>query len=611
MPDLLAYPDSLAVYKGRAAHVRHVGKTLEIELAGGEVLNVRTKDVTVLHPGPLRNLDELRPPAGDVQTAWELLAGGTTDLAELAELAYGRYTPATAWAAWQLLAEGLYFRGTPQEIAARSADEVARERQARQERADEEQAWAGFIRRAHAGKAEPADRRFLREVEDVALGRRERSRVLRDLKRAETPEGAHALLLALGAWDEQVDPYPQRFGLTTEPVRLEVPPLPAEARRDLTHLPTFAIDDEGNQEPDDALSLEGNRLWVHIADVAALVPPGGALDLEARARGATLYLPEGPVRMVPAAVLGVCGLGLAEVSPALSFGLDLDRDGAVVGVEIVPSWVRVTRLTYAQAEARLGEAPFRGLAVLAEAHRGRRRQRGAVLIELPEVKIQVDGGRVLIQPLPPLRSRELVEEAMLMVGAAVARWGLAHRVPLPFTTQETSASDERPEDLAGMYALRQTLRPSQQSAAAAPHAGLGLEEYVQVTSPLRRYLDLVAHQQLRAALQEEAVLDTHEMIERIGAAVAAAGSVRQAERLARRHWTLVYLTQHPVWQGEGLVVEKRERRSTVLIPELGLDCPVHLRRDVPLNSVVGLSHPEVNLPLLDVHFQAGDERRTA
>ena len=150
-----------------------------------------------------------------------------------------------------------------------------------------------------------------------------------------------------------MDPYPSRFKLTTRPVTAGLPRLPDEERVDLTHLPAFAIDDEGNQEPDDALSLEGNRLWVHIADVAALVPQESPADLEARARGASLYLPEGTVDMLPAQAIQTLGLGLAEVSPALSFGLDLSAEGETEGIEIVPSWVRVTRLTYAQADGRL------------------------------------------------------------------------------------------------------------------------------------------------------------------------------------------------------------------------------------------------------------------
>ena len=92
----------------------------------------------------------------------------------------------------------------------------------------------------------------------------------------------------------------------------------------VNHLAAYAIDDLGNQDPDDALSLEGDRLWVHIADPAALVPPDSEADLEGRARGANIYLPEQTIPMLPPQVTQILGMGLKEVSPALSFGIDFD-----------------------------------------------------------------------------------------------------------------------------------------------------------------------------------------------------------------------------------------------------------------------------------------------
>ncbi len=603
MPETTPRPGSLVLYKNRPAHVKGAGEKLEIELEGGKSLKVRPKDVVLLHPGPMQSLDELRPQAGEVETAWELLAGGTTSLAELAELVYGAYTPATAWASWQLVADGLYFRGTPEQVVVCSPEQVARAQAAREAQAARRRAWAAFLERVRAGQITPDDGRYLKEVEKLALGQSAECRVLRELGRAESPENAHALLLELGYWDHTVVPYPQRLGLTTSAPAVELSDLPEETRVDLTHLPAFAIDDEGSQEPDDALSLEGDRLWVHVADVAALVRPDSAADLEARARGASLYLPDGTVPMLPPKAIQVLGLGLAEVSPALSFGLDLGPDGEIVGMEVVPSWVRVTRLSYEQAEARLEEEPFRDLYRLAQAHRACRQERGAITIELPEVKIRVEGGQVIIRPLPPLKSRDLVLEAMLMAGEAAARFALEQGIPFPFTTQAPPETHERPEDLAGMVALRRTLKPSRHQSVPAPHAGLGLEVYAQVTSPLRRYLDLVAHQQLRAHLRGEGLLEAQEMLERVGAAEAVRGGVRRAERLARRHWTLVYLMEHPDWRGEGVLVEKRNRRGTVLIPELDLAVQVHLRQDLPLNSPVSLALGEVNLAELVAHLK--------
>lgn len=623
--ELTPRKNSLVLYKARPARVKQAGKKLELELPGGESLSVRPKDVVLLHPGPLESLGELDSDEGEIGAAWELLAGEVTDLAELAELAHGAYTPATAWSAWSWVADGLYFQGTPDRIVARTGKEVASEQASRQAREAEEKAWAGFVAGLAQGQLPPDAARFLREVEDLALGRADRSRVMRQLGRAETQESAHALLLKIGYWNPTVNPHPQRLAvpLSPPPVELVLPDLPTEPRVDLSHLVALAIDDEGNEEPDDALSLEGERLWVHVADVSALVPPDSPADLEARARGSTLYLPDGPVPMLPPEAVARLGLGLDEVSPALSFGLELDEAGELRTVEILPSWVRITRLTYEEAATRLDEEPLRGLDRLAARYQERRYALGAISLDLPEVRIWLEGERIRIRPIAPLRSRDIVTEAMLMAGEGAARFALERGLPLPFTTQAPPTSDDRPRDLAGMFALRRTLRPSEYSSVPGPHAGLGLPAYAQATSPLRRYLDLVVHQQIRAWLRRASrsegaaggegnlpgsdlcgdPLDTAQIVERVGATVAAAGSVRSAERLSRLHWTLVYLLQNPGWQGEGILVDRTDLRGTVTIPALALEARVHLPRELPLNSTLRLSLNEVNLPGLAAHFR--------
>jgi exoribonuclease-2 len=603
MSDLLTSPHSLVLYKNRPARVLQTGERLEIEVEGGKSLKVRAKDITLLHPGPIESLGDLQPQEGDIETAWELLAGSTTNLAELTELAYGDYTPAAAWDAWQLVSDGLYFRGTPDAIEARTEDDVERERAARAARAAEKQAWEAFLDRLRTGATVPEDERYLKELDDRALGTRPDSRILRELGSSDSPEKAHALLLKLKRWDYRVNPYPQRASIIMSPPAVELPSLPDEKRRDLTHLPAFAIDDEGNRDPDDALSLESRRLWVHVADVAALVTPDSPADLEARARGANLYLPELTVTMLPLEATRQLGLGLADVSPALSFGLDLSDDGTLQDVDVVPSWVRVTRLTYAEVNDRLEEEPFRELYRLARLSEERRRENDAVFIELPEIKISVDHGQVSIQPLPPLPSRMLVTEAMVMAGEAVARFAVERGLPFPFTTQVPPDSYERPESLADMFAVRRTLKRSQQTSIPAPHAGLGLDVYARATSPLRRYLDLVVHQQLRAYLRGEETLGEQEVLERVGAAEAVTGSARLAERQARRHWTLVYLLQHPEWRGEGVVVERRGARSTVLIPALSLEVQMPLGEDIPLDTTVSLISTGVNLTELEASFR--------
>lgn len=599
------HKDNLVLYKNQAARVASVAaKKISIVLQNGTAVSVRPKDIQLLHPGPLRQFSQLTPPDGDLLTAWELLNGEITNLEELSELAYDSFTPATAWAVWQAVADGLHFSGSIDQIKVHTAESAAKEMEAREAKAAEAALWTAFAARVEQNSFLPEDGRFLQEIAAVAMGQQERSQVLRNLNQSEDSENAHALLLRLNYWDETINPYPSRIGVTTSQPDVPLPNMPEEARRDLTHLLALAIDDEGSRDADDALSWEDGRLWVHIADVAALVPPNSPADLEARARGANLYLPEGTIHMLPLQATAALALGLNETSPALSFGLDLSLEGIVTNLEIVPSIVRVTRLSYDEAEARLDESPFSELLAAANTYEARRNANGAVIINLPEVKIRLNEvGDVKIRPLPPLNSRDLVREAMLMTGEAVAQFARQHNIPIPFTTQEPPEKIVEGDTPSAMFARRRTMTGSQPGSTPGPHAGLGLDQYVQATSPLRRYLDLVVHQQLRAFLRQETMLDEQEVMERVGAAYAASGDMRYAERLSNQHWTAVYLLRQPGWTGEGIVVDRRGKRDWVLLPALGSEVSIYKKEGILLDTTVQVELQSVDLPQRELHFR--------
>jgi tRNA(Ile)-lysidine synthetase-like protein len=169
-------------------------------------------------------------------------------------------------------------------LLAHTREELRALEEAERKRAERERAFQEALKRLKEESPAPEDRPLLAEVEALARGERKESPVLRALNLPETPEAAHAFLLRLGLWQRE-NPHPRRLGLPLQPPDLPAPPLPEEDRVDLTHLPAFAIDDEGSQDPDDAVFAEkvegGFRLFVHVADVAALVPPKSPLDEEA------------------------------------------------------------------------------------------------------------------------------------------------------------------------------------------------------------------------------------------------------------------------------------------------------------------------------------------
>jgi exoribonuclease II len=590
---------ALVIYKGKPALAEEKGDRLELTLEGGETLKVRPKDVLFLHPGPSRL--ELRVPEGEEEAAWELLEGQKVSLKELAELAFGAYTPEAAYGAYLLAQKGERFVLEGGEVRARTREELASLEEMKRRKEERERAFGEAVERIRQGRPSLEDRPLLAEVEALAYGERKESRLLKALGLPETPEAAHGLLLRLGLWRRE-NPHPRRLGLPLAPPDLPVPPLPEEERVDLTHLPAFAIDDEGSQDPDDALYAErveeGFRLFVHVADVAALVGPGSPLDQEALRRGANLYLPEGTVPMLPLAVTEALGLGLKEVSPALTFELLVSPEGELLREDLYLSWVRVRRLSYREALEVEALAPMKALA---EAFLRKRLAQGALDIALPEVKVRVEGEEIRITPLPPYESRVWVREAMLLAGYAAAHLALREGLPFPFATQEAPSHRVEGEGLAAMWAQRKTLKRAQLKAVPAPHRGLGLPLYAQVTSPLRRYLDLVAHQQLRAWLKGERPLSQGEVLERVGAAEAVADLVREGERRSKLHWTLLYLMEKG-YEGPGVLVERRGGQGVFLLPELGLTAQVALSGPLALNAEVRLRFLEADLPALEARF---------
>jgi exoribonuclease-2 len=240
---------------------------------------------------------------------------------------------------------------------------------------------------------------------------------------------------------------------------------------------------------------------------------------------------------------------------------------------------------------------------LAERNLARRLAAGAADINLPEVHIAVDREEITFTPIVHHRSSTLVRECMLVAGEAAAHWALTRRLAFPYTAQERG---ELPEVIlpgyAGAYQLRSTMRPRRLSTEPGAHGGLGLELYSQVTSPLRRYSDLLAHLQIRAALRGEEALEGEEVLLRLGAAESAALAAAQAERASRAHWTAVYLSRREGEIFEASALAKKGERWVVLIPALGLETQMLLPPSVKPNDLLKVAVKGVNIPRGETFF---------
>ena len=287
-----------------------------------------------------------------------------------------------------------------------------------------------------------------------------------------------------------------------------------EQRRDLTALPCFSIDSSDTREVDDAIGLErrdGDRwIWVHIADPHRLIRPDSPLDLEARRRGSTLYLSSGMQPMLPLELgAGPLSLLAGRRQAAISMGIRLDAEGAVAAMESCRSWIRVSyRLSYDDADELIELAPpedpdLADLDALLQQRRQWRAARGALLMDQAEGRLfrRGDGHDLALEISEPSPSRLMVAEAMLLAGASMASWCQQENLAMPFRSQagadpERLAQAERFEEGPVRWAhQRSCLSRSRISCSADPHQSLGLEAYLQWTSPIRRYSDLLAHRQ--------------------------------------------------------------------------------------------------------------------
>lgn len=597
---------ALVFYKGKPALARNAGDKLELSIPGAPGLKVRPKDVELLHPGPLSKIPEARRD-GDFETAWEMSAGEALTLEALCELVFGRAGPEEALACRLEAADGLRFRAEEVIGGFRAATREEREKEAARRARKETEASdrEAFLARARAGRFEPGDERFLGEVEAFALGASQKARILGDLGLSDKPEAVHAWLLKTGRWTDAVNPWPVRFGAAAKAPDLELGPEDDTGRVDLTNMEAWAIDNAWSRDPDDAVSFDGRDVWVHVADPASAILPGSPPDREASDRAATLYLPEGSVPMLPDSALERFGLGLSGVSRALSVRISLEPDGSIREAEILPTLVKVARLSYGGADPLLGSGPLADLDRIASIRSESRTAAGAVDIAIPEVRVWVDSGEPRIDAIPDFRSSAVVREMMVLAGEASARWAFDRSLPFPYYSQEAPQdSASLPAGLAGEFAKRRLMKAGMAGPQPRAHRGLGVPFYAQFTSPLRRYSDLLAHHQVRAFLAGRNPLGEDEISALLGRAAAAAALIRQVERASQLHWTLAFLGRRPGWTGEGILVGNGNPAS-VYIPGLGMETRVRLG-GTELNATVSLRLTGVDLARQEARFEVAE-----
>lgn len=422
------------------------------------------------------------------------------------------------------------------------------------------------------------------------------------------PLKAFELMVELGIWDVHENLAAHRFGLrrgfSSQVIQqandvAEAPWIPESFREDFRGWWTLTIDGADTRDIDDGFSVRptldgGWELAIHIADPSTYFEKDSELDAAARARGTSVYLPDGVVPMFPTALSeGRMSLLVGQDRAAMTTHVIFDEALDVVSWRIVPSVVRVDRrLTYEEADQLLADEESREhvaeilgtLKWLADERLIERTQHGAVQIELPETQVKVNQGVIAIEVRQDSPSNAIVGELMIFCNELVATHLQTRRIPGIFRLQEPPDEpldveiQRVPAGPARQFAILKRMKRGDVSVHPGPHFGLGLQAYSQASSPIRRYSDLVIQRQLKAEYRGEPLpYDEAALLGVIADVERASYEASQIEREAREYWIVQWLS-HQTTTFEAVVLEAAESRASVLIESIGFRASVRTRR---------------------------------
>ncbi len=391
----------------------------------------------------------------------------------------------------------------------------------------------------------------------------------------------------------------------------------ADGRKDLTSLSLLTIDGEDTRDYDDALHIEQKGanflVGIHIADAASFVLPGTPLFEEARKRITSIYFADEKIPMLPPELSeGECSLILGRDRAALSFMALLSPDGEVLDYDIVRSAVRVKRqLNYQEVDREIAQdKELKSLFELSEKLRAKRIENGALLLPVPDVSITVDPDENVSVALLDVTAsgRSLVAEFMVLACSLGARYIAERETPGLFRSQ---AEPRRrivfgyEKELIPLLRQRRHLSPAKLLTSPGPHSCVGVMQYTTVTSPIRRFLDLVMQHQISSLLRvRQGVFSDSELQDFSRDIITTQSRVNLVRQLRHRYWLLKHLELKTGSKVDAYVLEKGPRKIHVVLKdtllegslprnnafnlEIGDIIQVRIARAVPLDDLLRL-----------------------
>lgn len=351
---------------------------------------------------------------------------------------------------------------------------------------------------------------------------------------------------------------------------------------DLTNLYTFTIDAEDTEDFDDAISFEkhGNKflLYVHITEVARFITPNLALWEGALERALTLYLPETIYPMFPFFLSqGKFSLREGEVKPSLTFKFTLNKEGEVEDYEIFSSLIKVKkRFTYEEVDSYLekGESLWNELYQIFKPFKEYRSKNGALAVILPEIQIKVlSNGEILCQKIAMTPARDLVAEAMILANFYGAKFMKENNIPAIYRSQKMPLQviERKENSLYHQILQLKYMSKSELSLEPGYHSGLGLPYYTTLTSPIRRFLDLLSQWQLISYLDSSSCLSKRDLLKILSELQNNLQRAQFLQNRRKKYFLLKYLKVYKTKDIlKGIILEVQGRKYKVYLPDYNL-----------------------------------------
>jgi len=291
--------------------------------------------------------------------------------------------------------------------------------------------------------------------------------------------------------------------------------------KDLTNLKTFIIDSKNPIEIDDAISLEIDNniknIWIHVSYPSKLFKYNSEIDINAKKRSSSLYLIDKCIKMLPENIIEKSNLKKNKLSETLSACIELNENGSIKRYKILETLIKPNyEITYEDTNEILELEPKEEyelilLNKLLKKSYNHRKNRGAITFNNIYSKILYNNNTISFETIEITEAHKLVSEAMILMGNVTSDYLRNNNIPAPFRSQKINCDSknilERYFNSPVKYIiLKQFIGKSFISLKSDFHETLGLDSYVQTTSPLRRYLDLLVQRQLYLFINNEEIL---------------------------------------------------------------------------------------------------------